>query len=335
MKKQKDTASRSWCLTQSVEKMSLDELKEALKDYVYIGQEEQGEQGGEQGYRHYQIYIENPTPIRFSTLKAKLPNCHLEKRRGKRQEAYDYVTKSETRIGEPFGNGGIDLTGRQGERTDLTDMVQMGREGKTDIEIYEAHSGSFARYHKFVSLMSGAYKDEHFGKTFRQMEVTYIWGKPRIGKSRFATDTYGFDKVYENIGYQYKGWFDKYNYEDIIQLDEFKGQFSIEYMLRILDGRPGWIDCRQIPKRMCYSKVFLTSNDPITKLYPDIQQNDPDTWQALMARIHYVWHMGFWQERRTNPHYIKPDAGAGKRNSVQTVMCLRPLSDEEAAELPF
>lgn len=44
-------SSRSWCLTQSCEKMSQEELEKALSEYVYIAQREKGKQGGEEGDR--------------------------------------------------------------------------------------------------------------------------------------------------------------------------------------------------------------------------------------------------------------------------------------------
>ena len=60
--------------------MSRKEIEEALAQYSYLGQLEEGE---EDGYRPWQLLIDgNTSPIRFSTLKNKLPTGHLEPRRG-------------------------------------------------------------------------------------------------------------------------------------------------------------------------------------------------------------------------------------------------------------
>ncbi|WP_445293067.1 hypothetical protein [Corynebacterium sp. KPL2825] len=48
---------------------------------------------GKSGYLHWQIYLSHDQPIRFSTLKNKLPTAHLEPRRGTAREAVAYVTK--------------------------------------------------------------------------------------------------------------------------------------------------------------------------------------------------------------------------------------------------
>lgn len=96
----KTTQSRSWMATVSAEKMSRKEIEEALAQYSYLGQLEEGE---EDGYRPWQLLIDgNTSPIRFSTLKNKLPTGHLEPRRGPIQQAIEYVTKETTRVtGEP------------------------------------------------------------------------------------------------------------------------------------------------------------------------------------------------------------------------------------------
>ncbi|MCL2861743.1 MAG: hypothetical protein FWE22_04970 [Firmicutes bacterium] len=136
--KKMDTFSRSWILTQSAEKITEEDLIQALSKYTWIGQLEKGEKGGEQGYLHYQVYIENVRTIRFSTLKNKLPNAHIQERRGTRRQAYDYVTKETTRVGEIIGNGEINTLEEQGKRNDLDGIAMMLELGASTDEI-ETH----------------------------------------------------------------------------------------------------------------------------------------------------------------------------------------------------
>jgi hypothetical protein len=49
----------------------------------------------------------------------------------------------------------------------------------------------------------------------------------------------------------------------------------------------------------------MTSNKSLNTLYMETQENDPKTWQALMNRIHYVWHIGVQVEPQLNPYNIK------------------------------
>ena len=170
------------------------------------------------------------------------------------------------------------------------------------------------------------YMNKKFKSDFRNLEVTYIWGSPETGKSRYATDKYGFSGVYENSGYARRGWFDNYDYQDVLLLDEFKGQWDIEFLIRILDGRPFDVECRYQNKQACYTKVFITSNMPLDSLYTEKQQSEPKTWQGLMRRIHYVWQMGAQVERQPNPHY-------DKNKNKKTVQVLMPIDDD--GSLPF
>jgi len=174
-----------------------------------------------------------------------------------------------------------------------------------------------------------AYMNKKYKENFRDLEVTYIWGNPEVGKSRYATDKYGFSGVYENSGYAVRGWFDNYDYQDVLLLDEYKGQWTIEFLIRVLDGRPFDVECRYQNKHACYTKVFITSNAPLNSLYLEKQQSEPCTWQGLMRRINYVWHMGVQAERQLNPYYEK---NKGKPISAHSLI---PLSDEEAGALPF
>ena len=99
--------------------MSRKEIEEALKAYSYIGQLEEG---SEDGYRHWQLLIDGGnSPIRFSTLKNKLPTAHLEPRRGPIQQAIDYVTKETTRVAEEprLEHGTIRLSDEKGRRKDV------------------------------------------------------------------------------------------------------------------------------------------------------------------------------------------------------------------------
>lgn len=98
--KPKYEKSRSWVFTLSAKHVSEDELIEKLNGYTWIGQLERGEGG----FEHYQGYIDNETPIRFKTLRNKLPGIHLEPRMGTPLQAYEYVTKEKTRIGKVLGN---------------------------------------------------------------------------------------------------------------------------------------------------------------------------------------------------------------------------------------
>jgi len=298
-----------------------------LADYTYIGQLEQGEKGGEQGYKHYQIYIENPSAVRFQTLKNKLPNCHLERRRGTKQEAFDYVTKSETKIGESFGNGEIDLTERQGERSDLKHITEMLDNGATEFEIRKAYPTQFLTMKQKIREYIQSLKEEQFKHTRRlNLEVTYIHGSTGKGKTRFVLDKYGDENVFRMTRYGKKEdeeKFDGYSGQDVIIFEEFRSHISISNLLNYLDVYGVSLPARYGDKTACYTKVFIISNWALNEQYKNIQAEHPETFKAFLRRIHHIWD------------YDKQPEAQKFSKGHQLAMTLRPMSDAEAEDLPF
>lgn len=63
-------------------------------------------------------------------------------------------------------------------------------------------------------------------------------------------------------------------------------------MLKYLDGYPVMLPCRYADKVACFTTVYLVSNISIEKQYPNVQYEEPETWQAFRRRFHEVYEMG-------------------------------------------
>jgi len=284
----KKSESRAWILTQSADKITLEELQAALVDYVYIGQKEKGKDGGEFGYEHYQIYIENPTAIRFSTLKKKLPNAHIEPRKGSRKEAFDYVTKLDTKIGEVFGNGDIDVSEQRGKRNDLLEIISQLEQGATLEEIRTKYKSQYFMYQNRIRAYQQSILENQYKNTFRTLKVTYIHGATGKGKTRFVMDKYGYENIFRITNYSHP--FDMYGGQKIIVFEEFYSSFiKIQQMLNYLDGYPLTLPARYGDKIACYDTVYIISNIPLAEQYKTIQTDHPETYKAFLRRIGFVW----------------------------------------------
>lgn len=280
----KDLRSRAWLVTQSAEKMTQEELQDALSAYTYIAQKEQG--SGDTQYEHFQIYIENPQPIRFSSLKKKLPNAHLEVRRGNKKQAYEYCTKEDTRISEPFGNGEIDLTEQPGKRSDIEFLRELVLSGKPVSEILLTYPEA-ARYIKYLDRLFMEKQGEIFSKTIRfDLNVTYIHGAPGTGKTRYIYENYAFEEIYRVTSYDHP--FDMYAGQKVLVLDEFHSQMPISLLLNILDIYPLQLPARYNNKWAGFEKVYIISNMTLDEQYSHIQVEKPLVWDALLRRIHEV-----------------------------------------------
>lgn len=128
--------------------------------------------------------------------------------------------------------------------------------------------------------------EEKYKNTFRQLEVTYIFGPTRTGKTRSIMEKYGYSNVFRVTDYDHP--FDGYKGQDVIILEEFRSSLKIEDMLKYLDGYPLELPCRYANKIACFTKVYIITNIDLSEQYTNIQEEHPETWDAFLHRIKTV-----------------------------------------------
>lgn len=252
---------------------------------------------------HTHIYAAFSSAVRFSTLKARFPEAHLEAARGTSAQNRDYIRKSGkwehdakhgTRIPGTFEEWGEVPEEQPGRRTDIDCLYEMVKEGASDIEILESYPRAMMYLDK-IERVRQTLKAERYSTEFRPLEVTYLWGPTGTGKTRGVMEKYGYDRVCRVTDYDHP--FERYAGEDVLLFDEFRSQLRISDMLNYLDGYPLMLPCRYANKQACYTKVYLVSNVSPESQYRNIQWDEPATWQAFTRRIHRVEHLGASADR--------------------------------------
>lgn len=285
-KKPKYEKSRSWVFTLSAKNVSEDELIEKLGGYTWIGQLERGEGG----YEHYQGYIENETPIRFSTLKKKFPTIHLEIRKGTPLQAYEYATKEETRIGKVLGNmEKPPEEKKRGRGQILKSLHERILNGEKVDDIIQTSPEAMPHYRNLRELESVVQRTAARNNKYRDMRVTYLYGETGVGKTRYVYETYD-GELYRVT--DYNNPFDGYNGQKVLVLDEFNSQLPFELMLLLLDVYPTELPARFHNKHAAYDEVWIISNLRLEEMYPSVQQSSPEQWKAFLRRIHNYYEMG-------------------------------------------
>lgn len=106
----------------------------------------QREQCPSTGKLHYQGYVEFKEGTSLKNAKNRLGDCsaHLEVRKGTQKQAIKYCKKSKTAIADTYSEYGVPA--RQGNRSDLDDMVDMIENGATSLEILLEHRGNALRH---------------------------------------------------------------------------------------------------------------------------------------------------------------------------------------------
>lgn len=238
---------------------------------------------------HFQGYVELKQRTRFGSVVGLFPpGVHLEMRRGTQADAIVYCTKAETRMEgtEPVHFGEPTPT-RSGTRTDLDNLKDDIDSGHTLLDIYDKNFSSCAKYYKFVDRYRSLRMSNDTIPEWRLMHVTWIYGDTGVGKTRRA---YEMDpNLYKlPMGDQNQLWFDGYDFNDTILLDEFYSQVKYNFFLQILDGyklrlptKGGHIDA-------CWTKVIITSQYHPQDTYLNIDQN---LKAHMMRRIHEIIHL--------------------------------------------
>ena len=149
----------------------------------------------------------------------------------------------------------------QGVRTDLVEFRDAIKRKASDTELFEDHLSCIAKYPRLEQRLKQSYGKSET-REFRKLEVIVHWGTAGTGKTR---------KPYEEGAYLFDdyeaGWWDGYDGESVICLDDFYGGIKYAFLLRLLDG----FQCRlKVKGGFTYarwSKVYITSNKPPEEWY--------------------------------------------------------------------
>lgn len=252
---------------------------------------------GEQGTPHTHVYLHFRNAVMFSTIHQRFYGAHIESAKGSGKENRDYIRKEGkwaedqkhvTNLPETFEESGELPDERTPRQKDSECILSMIADGASNAEILHEFPTAMNRL-QHINAARQTLLEEKNRKVFRILTVEYIWGKTGVGKTRKIMDQYGYENVYRVTNYKHP--FDSYAGEDVILFDEFRSSLLISDMLKYLDGYPLMLPCRYGDKVACFTKVFLVSNIPFEAQYPNIQVEEPETWNAFCRRFNSIYEL--------------------------------------------
>lgn len=285
-------SARDWMLTLRKQDCdSASHLQQIFTDLAVVSAVFQMEQGEKSGYQHWQAFVRFKSQKRFATFKrqlsaAGLATAHIEPRRGSVAQAVAYCSKEETRLEGPYYFGdSIDVKDRRGHRSDLDRLREMVLDDGMSVDeiLLSDASVSAARYTQYLRDLVQARDRQHTAQ-FRHLEVVYLYGRPGVGKSRWAMQQYG-DSVYRVSDYSHP--FDSYAGQKTLVLDEFDGSLPMGLLLNLLDGYRLELPARYANKIARYERVVIISNSALSSFYTTTvdPSSTPDRLRALYRRI--------------------------------------------------
>ena len=246
---------------------------------------------GEQGTPHTHLYLYSPNAILFSTLQQCFLGAHIEAAKGSHRENRDYIRKEgrwlddakhETNLPETFEESGALPIERDKRESISSEILSLIQSGSSNAEILVQYPSAMNRL-QHIEAARQTLLEECYSNQWRDLEVTYLWGKTGVGKTRSIMEKYGYSRVYRVTNYDHP--FDDYKGQDVILFEEFRSSLPIQDMLKYLDGYPLMLPCRYSNKAACFTKVYLVSNIPLSAQYPNVQVSEPETYRAFCRRI--------------------------------------------------
>jgi len=282
--------ARAWVFTINTRDGDVDEFN-SRKNYILSWETElpptvkgitfQLEKGDE-GVLHLQGFVCFNTTHRLPGVK-RVFQCEWmwAQRCENRARAIVYARKEETRQEGPWTFGEVD--GRQGARTDIEALHNDITAGHQNVQLWDDHFGSMLRFHKAVDV----YRQLRIPNTRAKPRVRVYWGPTGTGKSHRA------DEEARALGEPYypevaegQVWFDNYDGVSPIIIDEFTGQWNVNFMKRLLDKYPLQVAVKGSFVKVQATDIWITSNqDPETWWWDSRRPPSPVDRAAIMRRI--------------------------------------------------
>lgn len=267
--------ARSWCFTSfdtglapALANKEIDSDRPRMRYLVF-----QIESAPETDRRHIQGYVQFKDPVRLGAVQRFLGDAaaHCEKANGTADQNRDYCTKEETRVDGPWEIG---EPTRQGQRTDVEALHDALRAGASRQALWEDNFPVMVRYHRSVD----AYRLANRDVTVRQPpDVRVYFGPTGTGKTRRVHwETGGNHWTADPPGKGGTPWFDGYDGDKVVLLDDYSGEYNIHFFKRLLDRYPMTVQVKGGYSAWSPTTIYITSNTHPNMWYADHPQVDRD-----------------------------------------------------------
>jgi len=232
---------------------------------------------------HLQCYCEFTNQVRFSTIKKKsesLNNFHFESSKGTPMENFVYCSKDGDFV--EWGTRLPDDYKGQGSREDLRSISAEILNGKKVDDICLENPNLYHQYGRTLHYTEDIVLRDKYRTWMTTCE--WIYGKTGTGKSEYA-----FKNFNPKTHYVYKleeKFQDGYCGQEVIIIDEFRGQIPFSVLLRMIDKHPNVTlprKCRA-PAPFLARHVIITSSIDPCECYANVC-NEHDRIDQLLRRI--------------------------------------------------
>lgn len=266
-------------------KIDWKELYEEYKDIIryLVVQHEIGETNGR---KHWQGYIQFFDQVRRRQLQGITTAWKIkhwcEPARGCVGSNQDYCTKLQTSTGEKYEYG---EPCTQGVRTDLQRCRKILKNGGSMLDIAENEFGSFIRYHKgfqkYKDLLDMKQRQHRRDVHFEIISGTTGTGKTSGVLNKYFDNNLGDNKVFIMDFNKGTEWWDGYNGEEIVLIDDYNNDININRLLRLTDQYKVRLPYKGGFTYANWTKFYITTNLTKDEIH---KQAKPEHRRALFDR---------------------------------------------------
>lgn len=235
---------------------------------------------------HYHVGIKFEREKTFAETKAFLnlygqPAAVFNKtQRGAIHEwrIYKYCTKEDTRSEGPWTGGELPTEPKQAVPK-AEQLVKRMKAGASDQELVEEFAGQ-ARLFSTLRMLLATHRRE-------APRVIFIWGRPGVGKTRYAVERYGQEGYIILHSPRGRGTFfcNGYSQQKLALFDDAEPPTAdnITFWLTVLDRYELNVDVKGAHIAFNSPTIIITSNLP---LFDWVSYAPPANQEALVRRIH-------------------------------------------------
>lgn len=274
------------------------------------------------GAIHIQGYLRFTAPWRLERIKNWIGNqtVHLEPARGNMGDNYKYCTKEPRTGNYRFETGDFSTDkGKQGKRNDLLDVADAILSGKPIQEVALTFPATYIRYHKGFNALRNEFVSSKCPQDFAR-GVIVLQGSSGCGKSQWVREFCHHQKLTLFSKMIQKAtdvpWFDGYDGEDVLLLDDFEDhQVSYRDLLIWCDIYKHKVQVKGSTVNAAWKWVIITTNKNVVTWYNDKAGSERD---PLIRRLDNI--LSNWDQTKEGPILPNADPNVVWTNPLRVFM---------------
>jgi hypothetical protein len=295
------------------------------------------EEVGDSGTPHLQCYIYKKSKIRFSAIKKRNPRANFRVSLGTSIHNRTYIfgpwtetNPAKPKKSKPANDTAIEIgtLPEQGKRTDLTQIIEKIKTAETSVD--EITMTQPAIYHQYGRTLHRV-EDLLMRKKFRNTMTTcdWIYGATGVGKSHLAFKDYNPATHYK-LNLLDGGWWEGYTQQDIVIINEFRGQIQYGELLELIDKWVHNVKRRnREPMPFTSKHIIITSSMPPQEIYKNLASQDKI--EQLLDRVNIIHLKGNNKRKDLKNNIFSNSINAPEEKAHQEAQSLQetPSKNEE------